>query len=689
MARRGGFVCVFLVLACGGRSTRTDESRTGSGGSVGDAGGPVASSGAVANAPAAGGAPSAGGSRGSGASAGHAGATAGAPGANGGRSGRGAGGDTSAGRENDAGARDCGELIDDMEDGSGRICTGSGRVGVWYSFNDDLGTQTPAATIPGTPIAVSPIPGGRDASEYAIHTYGDGFTAWGAGVGLDLAYDGTTYATYDATAYSGISFWVRGKGQRPHGQDLTGFLYLAAVTPTLSFRTSDEISTYHDWGGTSMVKSFGPSVGIEVEDEWTQHFVPFRNLSQRVGTFEPDRLTNLQFLTRVMPFDFWVDDIAFYSGVANCCSPGCGDTVSFADPNLAQRVSNSAGVSIPLGTYDVSCETVCTATTFTSTYVPLTSLAGLECVAPLAAAVLNGSSLHDVAPLARLPHLGALDISTNSVVDLAPLATLEELHSLDVSNNPLPSLAPLAAAPRLAFLRANAANLSVVELDGGFGALESLEINTNPLTSLALVNLPRLTYLDASGGKLHGLALDLPGLTKVRLDGNPLATLELETPLLDELDARDTLLTDLNALRGARSLTQLALDDCPLVDIAALAELPALNVISLVHTPVVSAALGAIKGGPVGYLGLTGTAVDDISALEHVAFGPQANGLPLVIALDSTGVTDLSPLVRNPTVVSGTVYIGGTPLDCAAQAENIASLAARGVAVTGLCLVPP
>jgi len=72
---------------------------------------------------------------------------------------------------------DCGARIDDMEDGSGRICTGSGRVGAWYAFNDHQkdAVQWPAETPPGTPIAMSLIPGSRGASTRGMHTFGTGF----------------------------------------------------------------------------------------------------------------------------------------------------------------------------------------------------------------------------------------------------------------------------------------------------------------------------------------------------------------------------------------------------------------------------------------------------------------------------------------------------------------------------------
>ncbi len=62
----------------------------------------------------------------------------------------------------------------------------------------------------------------------AMHTFGSGFTEWGAGFGFALnGPDGGLFA-YDASAYSGIVFWARlgdaGRGDddegQHHGQDL-------------------------------------------------------------------------------------------------------------------------------------------------------------------------------------------------------------------------------------------------------------------------------------------------------------------------------------------------------------------------------------------------------------------------------------------------------------------------------------
>ena len=68
----------------------------------------------------------------------------------------------------------CGHgVIDTMEDGDDEICPVEGRIGDWYTFNDGTGTQTPPTS---GEVAPARIAGGRGASHFAMHTFGDGCT---------------------------------------------------------------------------------------------------------------------------------------------------------------------------------------------------------------------------------------------------------------------------------------------------------------------------------------------------------------------------------------------------------------------------------------------------------------------------------------------------------------------------------
>lgn len=104
----------------------------------------------------------------------------------------------------------CGLLLDDMEAQTGFLCEGNGRRGAWYAYNDEVEGSTiqwpERTTIPGTPIAVSESD--RTTNGHAMRTYGISYS-W-AGIGFDLNFDGTTYRTFDASNYDGVTFWAKG-----------------------------------------------------------------------------------------------------------------------------------------------------------------------------------------------------------------------------------------------------------------------------------------------------------------------------------------------------------------------------------------------------------------------------------------------------------------------------------------------
>jgi hypothetical protein len=78
-------------------------------------------------------------------------------------------------------------LIDDMEDGDGLICPTSGREGWWSASGDGTvsGELNPRSDGPFEPTLIEE--GARGTSRYAVRLRGSGFTAWGAGLGLEFA----------------------------------------------------------------------------------------------------------------------------------------------------------------------------------------------------------------------------------------------------------------------------------------------------------------------------------------------------------------------------------------------------------------------------------------------------------------------------------------------------------------------
>jgi endoglucanase len=91
--------------------------------------------------------------------------------------------------------------IDDFEDGDTNISTADGRQGSWYSSDD--GT-------PGTHSEPAVTAGGANGSKSAFCVNGGGYTDWGGNIAFALHSPSGTREAYDASKYTGISFWARG-----------------------------------------------------------------------------------------------------------------------------------------------------------------------------------------------------------------------------------------------------------------------------------------------------------------------------------------------------------------------------------------------------------------------------------------------------------------------------------------------
>jgi len=198
------------------------------------------------------------------------------------------------------------DLIDDLEDGDDAINETNGRMGGWYTFNDEstTGSQIPPES------GFTTTTGGAEGSAFSAGTSGTGFTVWGAGMGFDLNNPEAIGMTgprgpYDASRFTSIAF--KAKGNIP----ITVSLEVVGVTPT-------------DRGGTCVPSTV---MGEECDDlhgtlidltsEWKEYVVEFGRLRQggwgRAVPFAATDVTAVLFQAdKDLSFDFAVDDVRFY-----------------------------------------------------------------------------------------------------------------------------------------------------------------------------------------------------------------------------------------------------------------------------------------------------------------------------------------------------------------------------------------
>ncbi len=95
-------------------------------------------------------------------------------------------------------------MIDDCEDGDGQVLPNGGRAGYWYTYGDGTGT-----IVPDPAGSFTMVLGGNPGNMAQIT--GNGFTNWGAGMGLNFLEEISpgVKASYDASAYTGVIFDIR------------------------------------------------------------------------------------------------------------------------------------------------------------------------------------------------------------------------------------------------------------------------------------------------------------------------------------------------------------------------------------------------------------------------------------------------------------------------------------------------
>jgi endoglucanase len=202
-----------------------------------------------------------------------------------------------------AAGKDCGDgaLVDDGEDGNNQTPPNGGRGGYWYTFKD-AGTTVvdpQAGAYGGGAFTMSE---GGHASSWAARFHGKigtGAVVY-AGLGVNFV---DPKGQYDATRYSGVSFWAR------RAESSTGKVRLKVPDVNTDKEAGVCTECFNDFGADF---TFTP--------EWKQYVVPFKSMHQLAGWGAPikphiaaDKVYGLQWQVKVpgANYDIYIDDVRF------------------------------------------------------------------------------------------------------------------------------------------------------------------------------------------------------------------------------------------------------------------------------------------------------------------------------------------------------------------------------------------
>jgi hypothetical protein len=194
----------------------------------------------------------------------------------------------------------CDALIDDMESGTGLIC--KTRKGAWYTYIDS-DSYSSISPLPGSAALPELMATSRTtSSSRAMHISGSYLTYAGLACWLNNASFVSIPGTYNASGYTGIKFYAKGKGS----------LIVVGQMPS-----TEKI----EYGGTCPYTSCAGNqyAAGTLSSSWTLYTVPFTYLKGGSATpFSPSTIWSLEFMfysgtsLTSTTFDLWVDDLTFY-----------------------------------------------------------------------------------------------------------------------------------------------------------------------------------------------------------------------------------------------------------------------------------------------------------------------------------------------------------------------------------------
>lgn len=195
------------------------------------------------------------------------------------------------------------DLIDDLEDGDLDIIEEGGRNGSWYTSSDETGDS----------VALENTDDAAHEGERSVSAVGSGYTSWGAGLGLTFVTDGGSLLPYDASIYTGFTFWV--KANQGAGRAMR-----VLVRDTQTDPVGGQCEDCYD----HFMKH------VDLTGEWQQVHVRFAEIRQqgfgdKFPAIDLTELVGIEFQTPAnVDLDVRIDEIGFVDENAPVVDEGAG-----------------------------------------------------------------------------------------------------------------------------------------------------------------------------------------------------------------------------------------------------------------------------------------------------------------------------------------------------------------------------
>ncbi len=207
------------------------------------------------------------------------------------------------------------------------------RAGEWWEahFPDNGATAS---------LAVQPSTGASPSSAYALHFSGTAPGGWGATAGIAIS------DCYDASAYSGIGFSIKGNP--------------AAGNSWIKFSVHTPVSEPEPAGGCSAADEAAGkcrdhfAVQVPLTNSWVRHNLTWADLGQKCpSNVSPGYVPGAEIITlsfsimdREAGYDFWIDDFSFDVGTEP--TSGFADIVSRETFEELWRTESASGQATDL-----------------------------------------------------------------------------------------------------------------------------------------------------------------------------------------------------------------------------------------------------------------------------------------------------------------------------------------------------